>query len=150
MKLLLWQAEKGWMISVGMWGERCKQWVSAVSHCSTLSESRFPFHSLLLFAGQLAISLSASRYVWLIASLLVLITHPSAHCLGCRELTEAVLPFEENIAQRHINAEPELNVWHYNDSKKLKKSFLLRQKMSYYSHFIWRYLFYLCIEYKKP
>lgn len=81
---------------------------------------KVPFHSLLLFVSQLAIPLSASCYVRLIASLLVLITHPSAHCLGCRELTEAVSPFEENIAQRHINAEPKLNVCHYNDFKKLE------------------------------
>lgn len=90
---------------------------ASVSHCSTLSGTRFPFILSPFSVSQLACPLSACRSVWLIVPLLVLITHPSAHCQGCGEYKEATLPFEENIAQRRGNVEPVLNVWHYNDFK---------------------------------
>lgn len=68
-------------------------------------------------SAHLPVLFQHAHSVSLIVTRSVLITHPRAHCLGCREFTEATFSFEENIAQKHINVKPKLNVCHYNDFK---------------------------------
>lgn len=86
--------------------------VTAVLYLALASLS---FSSL---SAHLPVLFQHAHSVSLIVTLSVLITHPSAHCRGCRDFTEATLSFEENIAQRHINVKPKLKVSHGNDFKK--------------------------------
>lgn len=76
------------------------------------------FHSPSFLSAHLPVLFQHAHSVSLIVTLSVLITHPRAHCLGCREVTEATFSFEENIAQKHISVKRKLNVCHYKDFKK--------------------------------
>lgn len=77
------------------------------------------FHSLRLFlSAHLPVLFQHDRSVSLIVTPSVLITHPSAHCLGSRGFTKARLSFEENIALRRINIKLESKDCHSSGFKK--------------------------------